>query len=87
VAGLRATLADLVKHGAPVAAIESQKKAIAESEQEAAKMAYNRGVMLINVGDVATARGHIERAGRHPTLQSKAIDLLERLASRPTKVP
>jgi tetratricopeptide (TPR) repeat protein len=79
VAMQRATLADLVAHGAPAEAIESQEKGIATSEQQAAEMAYNRGVMLANAGDVDSARGHIERAGRHPTLQAKATDLLQRL--------
>lgn len=79
VAALRATLDDLLEHEAPAAAIESQRKSIATSEQQAAEMAYNRGVMLANAGDVAAARGHIERGGRHPTLQSKAGALLERL--------
>ena len=78
VATQRATLADLIRHGAPAAAIESQEKGIATSEQQAAEMAYNRGVMLANAGDVDSARGHIERAGRHPTLQAKAADLLQR---------
>ena len=79
VAGLRATLDDLLKHEAPAGAIESQRKSIATSEQQAAEMAYNRGVMLANAGDVAAARGHIERGGRHPTLQPKAGALLQRL--------
>lgn len=79
VAMQRATLADLIAHGAPAAAVESQTKGIATSEQQAAEMAYNRGVMLANAGDVDAAHGHIERAGRHPTLQTKAADLLQRL--------
>jgi tetratricopeptide (TPR) repeat protein len=82
VAGLRATLADLVANGAPAAAIESQHKGIAESERQAAEMAYNRGAMLANAGDIAGARGHVERAGRHPTLQVKAATLLDRLSRR-----
>jgi tetratricopeptide (TPR) repeat protein len=82
VLGLRATLNELIARRASEAAIDSQQKSIAESEQRAAEMAYNRGVMLANAGDVATAQGHIERAGRHPTLQSKATDLLQRLRTR-----
>jgi tetratricopeptide (TPR) repeat protein len=82
VAAQRATLADLIAHGAPAAAIESQNEGIAASEQQAAEMAYNRGVMLANAGDVGSARAHIERAGRHPTLQVKAAELLQRLLCR-----
>jgi tetratricopeptide (TPR) repeat protein len=82
VATQRATLADLIAHGASAAAVESQTKGIATSEQQAAEMAYNRGVMLANAGDVDSARGHIERAGRHPTLQAMAADLLQRLARK-----
>jgi tetratricopeptide (TPR) repeat protein len=83
VAMQRATLADLIAHRAPTAAIESQEKGIATSEQQAAEMAYNRGVMLATGGDVDSARGHIERAGRHLTLQAKAADLLQRLERKP----
>lgn len=83
VAMQRATLADLIANGAPAVAIESQNQGIAASEQQAAEMAYNRGVMLVNAGDVGSARSHIERAALHPTLQTKAADLLQRLAARP----
>jgi hypothetical protein len=79
---LRATLTDMEAHGAPAAAVESQQKSIATSEQQAAEMAYNRGAMLVNAGDVAAAQPHIERASQHPTLHTKALDLLERLRAR-----
>jgi tetratricopeptide (TPR) repeat protein len=79
---LRATLNDLVAHGAPVPAIESQQKALATADQQAAEMAYNCGVMFANAGDIGTARGHIERASKHPALQEKASGLLQRVEKR-----
>jgi tetratricopeptide (TPR) repeat protein len=79
---LQATLDDLVTRGAAARAIDSQREAVATSEQQAAEMAYNRGAMLANAGDVAAALPHVERAGRHPTLTAKAADLLERLRAR-----
>lgn len=82
VVALRKTLDDLRAHTWAAPAIESQQKAIVDTEQQAAEMAFNRGAMLANAGDLAAARTHIERAGRHPALRVKAAERLERLRSR-----
>jgi hypothetical protein len=81
-AELKKTLDDLVRRRAPAAAVEEQRKSIAAAERQSAEMAFNRGVMAANAGDAATARTHLERAARHPALQQKAAEMLDRLGKR-----
>ena len=78
-AELRASLEQLLQRNAPPAAVEDQRRSIATAEQQSAEMAYNRGVMAGNAGDIANARAHLERASRHPVLQQKAQEMLQRV--------
>jgi hypothetical protein len=43
---LRVTLDDLVARGAPDAAIAAQRKSIADTEEQSARMSRNRGIMM-----------------------------------------
>ena len=76
---LRASLEQLLQRNAPPKTVDDQRRSIATAEQQSAEMAYNQGVMAANAGDMANARAHLERASRHPALQQKATEMLQRV--------